>query len=168
MCFSIQLAKADIGQTFTLKQERTQILSEIRLLKSDSVSESISAILDSLHLRVLSLDEKIFISYEESISRMANQNISRGSNDKLTIYLALGTTGIALFFAFLLLMARSRVQSNENAGLREMYKQLTMDFLGKVSAEKAPTQNLLRVNTVVLFGLVMMIVSIIAYLLRRL
>ena len=50
MCFSIQLAKADIGQTFTLKQERTQILSEIRLLKSDSVSESISAILDSFVL----------------------------------------------------------------------------------------------------------------------
>jgi len=168
MCLSIQLVKADIGETFTLKQQRTQILSEIRVLQSDFVSESISAILDSLHLRVLSLDEKIFVSYEESISRVANQIISRGSNDTLTIYVALVTTGIALFFALLLLMARSRVQSNKNLGLREMYKQLTMDFLGKVSAEKPPTQNLLRVNAVVLVGLVTMIGSIVAYVLSRL
>jgi hypothetical protein len=168
VCFSIQLAKADIGQTFTLKQERVQVLTEMRQIQTDSVSSITAAVLDSLQLRVLALDEKIFISYDESISRMANKNIRRSSNDKLAVYLALTTTITALFFAVLLLMARSRVQANGNVGLRDMYGQLTRDFIGKVSPEKASGQKLLRVNVVVLVGLVMMSVSIAAYLLSSL
>jgi len=168
LCFSIQLAKADIGQTFTLKQEREQILSEIKQLQNDSVSTNAATALDSLQLLVLSLDEKIFISYDESISRMANKNIARSSNSKLAVYLALATTMTALFFALLLLMARRRVQANGNIGLREMYKQLAMELMGKVSAKKVSTQRLLRVNVVVLVGLVMMSVSIVAYLLSSL
>ena len=168
MCFSIQLVKADIGETFALKKERSQFISEIRLLQNDSISERISELLDSLQLRVSALDEKIFTSYDESISRLANQNLTRSKNDKRAIYLALITSIAALFFALLLLMARSRIQSNANSGLLEMYGQLAMDFFGKVSAEKASKQGLLRVNVVVLIGLVMMGLSILAYLLSRL
>ncbi|MFT6211562.1 MAG: hypothetical protein ACJAYA_001058 [Bacteroidia bacterium] len=168
MCFSIQLAKADTGQTFTLKQERSQILTEMRKIQTDSVSSSSAAVLDALQLRVLSLDEKIFTSYDESISRMANKNIRRSSNDKLAVYLALVTTMTALFFSLLLVMARSRVQANGNIGLRAMYKQLAMDLMSKVSAKKVLAQRLLRVNVVVLVGLVMMSISIVAYLLSNL
>jgi hypothetical protein len=74
----------------------------------------------------------------------------------------------ALFFALLLLMARSRVQANGNIGLREMYKQLIMDLMRKVSTKKVSAQQLLRVNVVVLVGLVMMSVSIVAYMLNSL
>jgi hypothetical protein len=168
VCFSIQLAKADTGQTFTLKQERSQILTEMRKIQTDSVSSSSAAVLDALQLRVLSLDEKIFTSYDESISRMANKNIRRSSNDKLAVYLALVTTMTALFFSLLLVMARSRVQANGNIGLRAMYKQLAMDLMSKVSAKKVLAQRLLRVNVVVLVGLVMMSISIVAYLLSNL
>jgi len=164
----MSMAKADIGETYSLKQTRTQILSEILKLQNDTVSAGNTALIDSLELCIISLDEKIFTSYDGSISRMAAQKLERSSNDKLAIYLALGTTAIALFFAFLLLMARSRVQTGGSSGLLEVYRQLTLDLVGSASPEKAGNQRLLRVNVVVLVGLVMMSVSIIAYLLSRL
>lgn len=168
LCLTVQLAYADIGETYSLKQERMLLLSEIQNLEQDSVSAKSAIIIDSLMERVLTLDAQIFTSYDESILRIRGQNLEQGANDKLAVYLALGTTTIALFFAFLLLMARSRVHSNGVGGLREMYRQLTMDFIGAVSAEKALTQRLLRVNIVVIIGLLMMSLSIVAYLLRGL
>lgn len=168
LCFSIQLAQADIGETYTLKQERNQVLSEIRHLQNDSLSEDASAALDSLRHRILLLDDEIFASYDQTISRIAGQNLERSSNDKLAVYLAMATTAIALFFALMLVMARSRIKAKGTNGLFQLYRQLTLDLIGNVSHEKVGSQRLLRVNAVVLVGLVMMSLSILAYLLTAL
>ena len=168
LCICSQLAYADIGETYSLKQERKLLILEIRNLKKDTLSAKNAVIIDSLTERILNLDSQIFDSYDESISRISAQNLEQGNNDKLSVYLALGTTTIALIFASLLLMARSRIQSNGTKGLRELYRQLTTDFISSVSPEKALTQRLLRVNVVVIVGLTMMSLSIIAYLMSGL
>tara|TARA_R110002072_G_scaffold232689_9_gene390186 strand:+ start:114 stop:701 length:588 start_codon:yes stop_codon:yes gene_type:complete len=168
LCLSANLGYADIGETYSLKQERALLLSEIHELKQDSLSTKKVALIDSLTELVFTLDGQIFTSYDESISRISSQKLEHGANDKLAVYMALGATTIALFFAFLLLMARSRVQNNGAAGLGDMYRQLTIDFIGAVSPEKALTQRLLRVNIVVIVGLMIMSVSIVAYLLSAL
>lgn len=168
LCFSIQLAKADIGETHVLKQERDQVLSEINRLQNDSISDKNSVILASLYLRVLKLDDEIFVSYDETVSRIASQNLARGWDDKLAVYLAMATTAIALFFVLMLVMARSRIKMNGTNGLIQLYRQLTLDLINSTTPEKAGTKRSLRVNIVVLVGLLMMSASIVAYLLTRL
>lgn len=164
-CFFSQLVLADIGETHVLKQERDKVLSAIYQIESDSVSIEGQLMLDSLRMSVISLDERIFASYDESVDRLASQNLERGSKDKFAVYVALASTIVALFLTALLLMVRSRIQHDRNIGLIEMYRQLATEFLDSVSPDKTVTKRLLRVNVVVLVGLLMMSVSIVAYLL---
>lgn len=156
-----------------MKEKRNALLQELELLNadtSDSTSFSTMKAKHALQLQqqILLLDQQIFLSYDESLDRMAAQKIRNASNDKRAIYLAMVTSLLAFFFALMLLMARSRVMAEGSTGLRQLYQQLTMDLIGKVSSEKASSHKMLRVNIVVVFGLMVMCISVFAYLMASL
>lgn len=108
------------------------------------------------------------MSYEETIDRVAAQKLRQNSSNRSVVYLALGVSLIALFFAIMLFALRSRVKENENVGLRQFYKELSIEFAGKVSADKTASNRMLRVNIVVVAGLILMSASILAFLVRSL
>jgi hypothetical protein len=68
----------------------------------------------------------------------------------------------------LLLGARSRLQNKQQSGLRSFYRELAVDFAGQVTAEKANSNRMLRVNVVVIAGLILMSISILAFLIKSL
>ncbi|MGB1317746.1 MAG: hypothetical protein ACPG5W_06045 [Flavobacteriales bacterium] len=163
---SITFAQADIGETHTLKTKRVLLLNQIEELSQDSTTTN--ATIDSLRVEVLNLDTRIFVSYEETIDRVAAQKLRQNSSNRSVVYLALGVSLIALFFAIMLFALRSRVKENENVGLRQFYKELSIEFAGKVSADKTASNRMLRVNIVVVAGLILMSASILAFLVRSL
>lgn len=160
---------ADIGETHTLKEKRNALMNQLLLLKMDSAGATLpSAQAWELKQEIIRLDEQIFASYDETVNRMAAQKIRNDSNGRKSIYIAMASSVLALFFALMLLMARSRILANGTTGIRQLYQQLTLDFIGKVSVEKAASQRMLRVNVVVVFGLIVMTISIMAYLIKSL
>jgi hypothetical protein len=160
------LAKGDIGETHTLKEERAKLMERVDLLKSDTLNNSSEIV--SIQQEMLMLDARIFSSYEETVDRTAAQKLRQGTNDKRVVYLALGISIVALFFAMLLLGARSRLQNKQQSGLRSFYRELAVDFAGQVTAEKANSNRMLRVNIVVIAGLILMSISILAFLIKSL
>lgn len=173
LVFPLADCLADIGETHSMKERRNALLQELESLNadtSDSTSFSTMKAKHALQLQqqILLLDQQIFLSYDESLDRMAAQKIRNASNDKRAIYLAMVTSLLAFFFALMLLMARSRVMAGGSTGLRQLYQQLTMDLIGKVSSEKASSHKMLRVNIVVVFGLMVMCISVFAYLMASL
>ncbi|MCF8275755.1 MAG: hypothetical protein K9J17_03385 [Flavobacteriales bacterium] len=173
LCFAGLSVKADIGETYELKHKRAEIMMEIENLQLDSTG-GFTAGLDRMNRiwelkeEVVVLDAKIFKSYDETIVRMTSNDLVHGSNDKLAVYVALATTIVALIMSVLLFLARTRIVQSGNAGLTEVYRELFADLLATSSSEKAFSKRLLRVNIVVVIGLVMMSVSIVAYLLTSL
>ena len=158
--------KADIGLTYQLKQQRSEVLSEINNLRSDSIDNSVA--IDSLQNVVIDLDAEIMASYDETVSRLAARNRDFGADSKSIVFIALITTGLALFLFLLLITARRRILASENVGLRSTFKQLTSELVGSVSHENVNSKSLLRVNVVVVLGLIIMSVSVLAFLLRTL
>ena len=163
---AVLFAHADIGETHIWKNERLVLQERIVHLKSDSTGHDDEII--SLQQEIIRLDEKIFSSYEETVDRVTGQKLRQNSNDRLVVYLALGTSLLALFFVILLFVVRSRIMEREHTGLVSFFQQLTIEFAGKVSAEKSATNRVLRVNVVVIAGLILMSVSILSYLIRSL
>lgn len=163
---NVLMSKADVGLTHELKQQRIQTLQRISELENDSVRNT--HLIDSLQKVVITLDAGIMKSYDETVARMADQKRQRGRSTQTIVYLALGTTIFALFLVVLLIMARKRVINSGGTGLMDMYRQLTTDFVHTVSAEKTTDKRVLRVNIVVVAGLVLMSISVIAFLLRTL
>ena len=169
LCASFQFAFADIGETFNLKRERQELIQKVELLSADTIgsTERTQQIAD-LQKRILALDKLIFASYDETVERMALQKIRRDKNSELAVYLALATSTIAILLAVLMLLVRGRLHADANVGLMETFRLLIIDFMGKVSAEKATAQKMLRVNIVVVIGLIMMSVSVVAFLISSL
>jgi len=132
-------------------------------IKSVGVQSKVLKI-NELNTRIISLDQEIFNSYQQSINRLIVQKAERVTNDRFLIALSMVACGIALVFSILILMARNRVVEKENMGLMGVYRQLSNDFMQKVSHKKAGNNRLLRVNMVVIAGLLMMGVSIVAFL----
>ena len=163
---ALSISKADVGLTHELKQQRVRTLELISELKQDSLPDENR--IDSLKNAVIDLDGRIMKSYDETVARMAEQKRQRGSSSQTIVFVALATTAAALFLLILLMMARSRVIASGGNGLVDMYRQLTSDFVHSVSAEKAPNKRVLRVNIVVVAGLMLMSISVIAFLLRTL
>jgi hypothetical protein len=169
VCASFKLAVADIGETFTLKMERQELVQRVELLSADTTASAKSLQeIATIQKRILALDKQIFKSYDETMERMALQKIQQDKNSQLSVYLALGTSTIAILFAILMLLIRSRLHSDNNAGLMDTLRLLIIDFMSKVSAEKASAQKMLRVNIVVVIGLIMMSVSVVAFLISSL
>ena len=163
---SVLFAHADIGETHTLKKERAKLEHQIEVLNSNSL-EHVEEI-QELYNDILALDQRIFESYDETVNRVSSQKLTQSSNDRLIVYLALGTSLIALFFAIMLYVVRGKVMHGEYSGLRSFYRELTMDFTKKVSPEKSGANSLLRVNIVVLAGLILMSISILSFLIKSL
>lgn len=161
-------AGADVGQTHQLKQQRADLLQQIETLRTDTINQTAAGTLDSLQRSVILLDEQIMKSYDETVSRLAGQKLNAGSNVKTVVYLALLTSVLVIFLALLILIARKRLIAGGYKGWLDVYKQMTSDLVHEVSAEKATDNRLLRVNVVVVIGLLMMSVSVVAYLLRTL
>ncbi|MFT4980809.1 MAG: hypothetical protein ACI9UR_000653, partial [Bacteroidia bacterium] len=63
------LAKGDIGETHTLKEERAKLMERVDLLKSDTLNNSSEIV--SIQQEMLMLDARIFSSYEETVDRTA-------------------------------------------------------------------------------------------------
>ena len=158
--------KGDVGETHTLKNERAKLIEQVTGLQNDTVDNSQE--IAFIQGQILSLDEKIFVSFEETVNRVSAQKITQGSNDRLVVYLALATSFVALIFAMLLLGARARLQDKQQTGLRSFYRELAVEFAGEVSAEKASSNRMLRVNVVVIAGLILMSISILAFLIKSL
>lgn len=157
---------ADVGLTHQYKQKRAEILSTIDAAENDSIKDY--QLIDSLQDAVISLDILIMKSYEETVDRMAAEKRERGSNARFVVLITLITTALAILMVILLLMARKRVVKSGSQGLLQVYRELTADFVNSVEAEKTSTRQLLRVNVVVLAGLIIMSISVIAFLLRTL
>lgn len=158
--------RADVGLTFELKQERAALISEINELKRDSVFDTYK--LDSLQQAVIDVDSQILSSYDETVDRMAGNARERAGNSQFAVFVALIASVIALFLFALLFMASNRVKEQVGENLIDVIQHLFSDLVHSVSAEKASMQKLLRVNTVVIAGLIFMSISIVAYLLRNL
>ncbi len=155
---------ADIGETHELQQQRNQLLQQVEVLRSMDQDSSVRAQMNALTGQILELDGHIFKSYEETVDRMLAKKTNGAPDGRLLVMLAMITTAIALFLSFLILMARNRVVEKENAGLIGVYRQLSSDFMKNISPEKSSHTRLLRVNVVVILGLIMMGASIIAFL----
>jgi len=160
------VTKADVGRSHELKQTRSQLLNQVVELRNDSVPHHTQ--IDSLLQVVISLDTEIMSSYDETVARMAAQKRTQAGNAQAIVFLALGATLLALFFLILIGMAHKRVVKSENQGLWQVYRQLASDFINAMSMEKAQAKQLLRINVVVVVGLVLMSVSVIAFLVRTL
>ncbi len=161
--FSFSLAKADIGETYDLRQERSKVLSEIKLLEIDAVNSQTEII--ALYKQVRALDQAIFESYQETIDRESSRNINLVKNQQWVVYLAFLTSLLTVFFAVMLFVVRKKIIDKGYSGLIAFYKDLTLDFAGQVSPDQTLSNRMLRVNIVVLVGLIIMGVSIISFLL---
>jgi hypothetical protein len=159
------MAVADIGETFDLKQKRDQLQSELEELRSDSTA-SIGQMVN-VSDRIILLDQRIFESYSETVDRLSNNQLKTTAQDRGLIWLALIATLISIFFAILLAMARGRVIDKGGFGLFDVYKQLSLDFFQKVSPEKAGSQRMLRINVVIVVGMVCMSISILGFLISK-
>ena len=160
------LASADVGVTHKLKQKRAKLISQIEKLKNDSVDQRLA--IDSLYEKVLVVDDQIMASYDETVDRLAAKNRDYGTDSRLIVYLALISIGIALFLFILLITARRHLYETKSVGLRGFFSQLTSDFVSSVSHESASNKSILRVNVVVVLSLVLMSISVLAFLLRTL
>lgn len=159
-------AKADVGQTHQLKNQRSEILHRIDELKKDSVVNL--GLVDSLQQTVIALDAQIMSSYDETVTRMAQQKRSWVGSAQGTALLALIAITVALLAFALLGVARQKVMANENVGFRKVYKEMGKEFLADVSSDDAADKRVLRVNVVLIIGLLFMGVSVVAFLLRTL
>ena len=165
VCLAI-VAKADIGQTHQLKQERSRTLTLIKELRVDTVDNARQ--IDSLQQVVISLDSQIMVSYDETVKRLAARNRDFGTDTKVIVLAALLTTTLALILFLLILIARRRIMARENAGILTVFKQLAAEFVSSVSQDQASSKSILRVNVVVVLGLIFMSISVLAFLLRTL
>lgn len=159
--------RADVGQTHQLKRERAELLEQMNTFRL-SKDDTIVTYIDALNQKLVGLDEQLFNSYQQTVDRMVEQKGHRSMNDRLLVALAMITTAISIILSILIMMARNRVVEKENMGLRGVYRQLSADFMQKVSPDKAGNGGLLRVNVGVILGLVMMSVSILAFLISSL
>jgi hypothetical protein len=165
VCFAI-VAMADIGQTHQLKQERSRTLTLIKALRADTADHTQQ--IDSLQRVVISLDSEIMASYDETVERLAARNRDFGTDAKVIVLAALATTALALILFLLILIARRRIMATENVGILAVYKQLASEFVSSVSQDQASSKSILRVNVVVVLGLIFMSISVLAFLLRTL
>lgn len=165
LCFC-NSASADVGVTHQLKQKRATLISEIEKLKNDSIDQQLA--IDRLYGEVLSVDTEIMASYDETVNRLAAKNRDYGTDSRLIVYLALISIGIAVFLFILLITARRHLYETKSVGLRGFFSQLTSDFVSSVSHESASNKSILRVNVVVVISLVLMSISVLAFLLRTL
>ncbi|MCF8459480.1 MAG: hypothetical protein K9G46_02060 [Flavobacteriales bacterium] len=160
------MAVADIGETFDLKQKRAQLMSELEQFRRDSAASKEQIVLVSD--QIILLDQQIFESYSETFNRLSNNQLKSNAKDQGLVWLALIATLISIFFAILLAMARGRVVDKGGLGLLDVYKQLSLDFFQKVSPEKAGSQRMLRINVVIVVGMVCMSISILGFLISKL
>lgn len=159
-------SKADIGLTHELKQKRSVLLSEINELRQDSLMNARK--LDSLQQAVISIDNQIMLSYDETVSRMADNARTKAHNSQLAVVIALSTTAVALMLMALFYMAQERIKRETSESIWNVYQRLWRDLTTRISAESASVKQLIRVNTVVVFGLIFMSISVIAFLLHTL
>jgi hypothetical protein len=107
-------------------------------------------------------------SYDETVTRMAQQKRSWVGSAQGTALLALIAIVVASLAFALLGVARQKVMANENVGFRKVYKEMGKEFLANVSSDDAADKRVLRVNVVLIIGLLFMGVSVVAFLLRTL
>ena len=141
-------------------------MSLIKELRTDTVDNAHQ--IDSLQQVVISLDSQIMGSYDETVKRLAARNRDYGTDTKVIVLAALITTTVALVLFLLILIARRRIMARENAGILTIFKQLAAEFVSSVSQDQASSKSILRVNVVVLLGLIFMSISVLAFLLRTL
>lgn len=165
-CLLTLAAKADIGETYDLKQQRAALEFKLNSLMIDSLSTQEE--IEAIYQQLLSIDKKIFSSYDQTVNRLTGLQTSDADNSKKLVWLALGTSLISIVFAILLAIGRMRLIENSKGGLFEVYKQLSLDFFSRVSPSKSGSGKMLRVNAVVVVGVLFMSVSIIAFLLTKL
>jgi hypothetical protein len=165
--------KADIGETFDMRQQRNRLMEQLHVLEADSTgsfTDGIDRLNRAIILRdsIIALDQRIFESYQQSVDRMAYQKSVKLANDRFLTLLSLVATLSALAVALFLFMAKARVLKADGVGMMELLRQLGSDLVNRTSPEKPGHASALRVNIVVVIGLVMMSLSIMAYLLTKL
>jgi len=157
-------ALADIGLTHQLKQEREHLLLSIERARTDSLVNADR--IDSLQQAVIRLDQRIFRSYDQTVSRMAAKERALSNNAKSVMFIALGTTAVALLLFLMMYALRQRVLRSQFNGLTGLFRQLLHDLIQASSYQQVDSGRFLRVNIVVIVGLVLMGVSILAFMLR--
>lgn len=146
------------------------LLHELQQLTTDTFPGDSATVARKMQLtnEVMALDEAIFESYDETIARMATRKLDSRNNGRQALILGLLLTFASVVVLSFLLAARRKIQQNGYQGVLPFLRSLAADSFANVSPEKPKGIGMLRVNVVVLVGLVMMSVSVIAYLLTAL
>ncbi|MCB0755941.1 MAG: hypothetical protein KDB98_10125 [Flavobacteriales bacterium] len=170
LAFVSPYAFADIGLTHQLKEQRKELLRELKTLTADSLKLSAQQSFRANEIRdeIISIDSQIISSYDETVGRLAARNRDHSANERAIVYLALGALGLAFLFFVIVAIARKRIISAGNDGLLDVFKQLGSELVHSVSHENVKAKSLLRVNVVVVLGLILMSISVLAFLLRTL
>jgi hypothetical protein len=170
LAFASQQVLADIGLTHQLKEQRKELLLELNVLTADSLKLSVKQSFRANEIRneIISIDSQIISSYDETVGRLAARNRDHGANERAIVYIALGALGLAFLFFMIVAIARKRIISGGDEGLFDVFRQLSSDLVHSVSHENEKAKSLLRVNVVVVLGLILMSISVLAFLLRTL
>ncbi len=121
-----------------------------------------------LQEQIIEIDEKIFESYDETVARVSEQKSLQKLDLQWVVILALLAVLASIVFAVMLFVVRTKVIDKGYKGIIDFYKELTIDFAGSVSPEKTSENRMLRVNVVVITGLILMSISVISYLITTL
>lgn len=160
------MAKADIGETHQLKEKRVEILSKIESFKADTLDYSSK--IDSLEQLVLGIDKQIMVSYDETIARLSSNARQQNTNARSALILGLVFAVLALIFLVLIVFTRKRLEATGETDLTTIFKSIVSDFVQTNSAEKSENSKSIRVNAVVVIGLLFMSLSVLAFLVRNL
>lgn len=161
------VAIADVGTRQLLLHERSMLLERSEQFRGET-SITAQRKTDSLHAAIIALDGRIFRSYEETLTRVSEQQRRRTSNYRLLTVFALICCLIALSSVVALWLAHQRISKENGNGLLVLLRQLMLDLMYRVSPEKAGSPTAAKVNPVVIIGVLSMTMSIVFYLVSRL
>ncbi len=160
-------ASADVGTRQPQLHERSMLLERSKQLSGDT-SANAQRRADSLHAAIIALDGRIFLSYEETLARIAEQQRRRATNDRALTVFALMCCLLALSSSLALWLAHQHFKREKDSVLSALLHQLVLDLMLRVSPEKAGSPTITRVSPVVIIGVVGMTLSVVFYLISRL
>ncbi len=158
-----QDAFADVGSRHELLIQRTELVSQLSELKSDSLNSSTEKT-NRLNAELIVLDGLILASYEETMNRLTQQQRRRSSKEQFLALFALVCCSVAFVCVVALYFANKRFRKINGENLLALYRELFDDFILAVKPDKLGSTALAKIHPVVVIGVICMSISIVVYL----
>jgi hypothetical protein len=158
-----QDAFADVGSRHELLIQRTELVSQLSELKSDSLNSSTEET-NQLNAELIVLDGLILASYEETMNRLTQQQRRRSSKEQFLALFALVCCAFAFVCVVALYFANIRFRKINGENLLTLYRELFNDFILAVKPDKLGSTALAKIHPVVVIGVICMSISIVVYL----